>query len=102
MSSILYGSEENVRVQQPGLAGGRAVDLQIQAVELLPHLGAALFADLAQVFARSGHAGQNGRFICAIKRKDVSKGGRADLAIFRRRNLTSFKQSKPSSGAGFR
>lgn len=57
--AVLHGAEEAVRIGQASVAGCGALDLQEEAVELLPHFGTALFADLAEIFAGGGDAGNN-------------------------------------------
>ena len=52
--SGLYGFEEFVRRDASGFKQGDALHFVEEAVELLPHLGADLLADLAGVLAR-GH-----------------------------------------------
>ena len=37
----------------------RVHDFEIEAIDLLPHFGAALFAHVAQIFARGGDAGDD-------------------------------------------
>ena len=57
--SFLHGAKEDMRIKQADLAGGRAFDVQEEAIELLPHFGTALLADLTQVFAGCGDAGND-------------------------------------------
>src|SRR5208337_497083 len=57
--AILHGAEEAVRIGEAGVAGGRALDLQKETIELLPHFGAALLPDLAKILAGGGDAGNN-------------------------------------------
>src|SRR5579863_404062 len=65
MRALLHRAKERVGIEQPGLAGRRAVYLQVQAVELLPHFRAALLAHLPQVLASCSNAGKKiGRASC--------------------------------------
>ena len=43
-------------MQHPGFARRECRYLQIKSVELFPHLGAALFAHLPQIFSRGRNA----------------------------------------------
>src|SRR5450631_4913627 len=101
MRPFLDGAKEHMRIQQPSLALGRAVHLQVEAVELFPHFCAALLAHLPQVLARRGHAGQNRRRVCPLNREDVGERLGIDLAIFRRWYVRCLQQSQPASRARF-
>ena len=60
----LHRAKKNVGVQQPRFTRRRAVHLQIQTIELLPHFRAALLADLPQILPSRRYARNDGRRDC--------------------------------------
>src|ERR1035438_3351197 len=81
---------------------GRAVDVQIETIQLLPHGGTALLADLTQIFSRRRHTGNDGRRIVFIECENVIESGGVDFAIRRDGGMQRFEQAKPAAGAGVR
>src|SRR5579871_3693894 len=59
--AFLHRAEERVGLHDPRLfrphVRARVHDLEIETIELLPHFGAALFAYVAEIFARGSDAG---------------------------------------------
>ena len=107
MRAFLHCAEKTVRFQNPrffgSTVGTRVHDFKIQAIELLPHFGAALFANVAEIFARGGDAGNDRRVnLLRLKtrvgrRARVGSTGFAAAAGVRKR----FQQEAPAAGAGF-
>src|ERR1700704_5618700 len=71
MRAFLHHPEESVRVQNPPVLWLLADDFQIKTVELLPHLRAALFATLPEIFARRRDARDDGRRMFAAEHQFV-------------------------------
>src|SRR6516164_1354939 len=65
--ALLDGAKKLVRLQDPALFRAAFDYLQIELVELLPHLRAALLADVTEVLPRRRHAGNDGREVFAAE-----------------------------------
>ena len=100
MGAFAHRAKKHVGMQQPRFIRRGAVYLKIETVELLPHLCAALFANLPQILARRCNARNNRRRIRLIERENVRKRGRIDLAILGSRRLQSFQKPPPSPRPG--
>ena len=100
MGAFLYRAKECIGVLFQGLGRGRAVDLQIEAIELLPHFRAALLSHLTQIFTGAGDAGDDGRGIGFIESENVGERRGVDLAVVGCGRLRSFEQLRPALSAG--
>jgi len=86
--------------ENPFLFGAALDDIEIEAIELLPHARAALFTNMTQIFARVSDAGDDGRSVGTAEDKGVEKLRRIDGPGYGRR-AESFQQKTPSAGAEF-
>jgi hypothetical protein len=94
--AFLHHPEKSVRVQNPPLLRPLPHDFQIETVELLPHLGAALFASLPEILARRGDARDDGRGICAAEHQFIRQASWVHRAGFRARRQRFQQKSPPS------
>src|SRR4029079_4774940 len=71
-AALLPRTKERVRLPHPGIFRRAADDVQVEPVQLLPHVGAALLAHVAEILSRGSHARHDGRGVGAIKRQNMS------------------------------
>src|SRR6266480_3128870 len=87
MSAFEGSAKEELRMEDPTLARRSCDDLEVEPVELLPHLRAALLAYLAQIFSSRRNAGNDGRGVGAIERQRICQSCGIDFASGRNRHL---------------
>src|SRR5207249_4487628 len=97
MRTLEGATKEKLRMEDPTLARRSRDDLEVEPVELLPHLRAALLAYLAQIFASRRNARNDRRGVGAIERQRVSQSCRINFASGRYRDLQCLEQAQPAS-----
>ena len=91
---LLDGAEELVRLPPPDRVDGRAAHGQVEAVDLLPHLGADLLAHLARVLPRGQDAGDHRGGVALVEGQMAGDFVRVD-PVRGRRGLEALQHAHP-------
>src|SRR6185295_20005102 len=96
MRAVLYVAKKAMRRCWPFIVGARPPDLQIQFVELLPHLGGNLFAYLPRILPTCLHAGDYRlRYFC-VKSERLGQLVWIQLGGHRKSYAQAFQKTWPS------